>query len=156
MSGTGMVGVAVLALLDEPRVLGEAARVEEERQPVSVAHLAHGSQVRQDTGWPPPELLVTVTNTTGTFSAPRSLIRASSASVSMLPLNGWIVAGSRPSGMTQVDRLGAGELDVGAGRVEVGVRRDHLARSADDAEQDLLGGSALVGRDDVAERATAR
>ena len=45
MSGTDRIGVAVLALLDEPRVLGEAAGVEEERQVVSVAHLAHRAQV---------------------------------------------------------------------------------------------------------------
>jgi hypothetical protein len=55
-------------------------------------------------------------------------------------------------GDDQVDRLGAGELDVGAGGVEVGVVRDHLARPADDREQDLLGRAALVRRDDVGER----
>jgi hypothetical protein len=52
----------------------------------------------------------------------------------------------------QVDRLGAGVLDVGAGGVEVGVVRHDLARPADHREQDLLGGAALVGRDDVGER----
>ena len=55
-------------------------------------------------------------------------------------------------GDDQVDGLGAGVLDVGAGRVEVGVVGDGLARAADRREQDLLGGPALVGRDDVAER----
>ena len=53
-----------------------------------------------ETGWPPPELLVTVTNTTGT-SAPRAVSSASSASTSMLPLNGWSADGSRPSAMTR-------------------------------------------------------
>ena len=45
MSGMRSVRVARLALLDEPGVLGEAARVEEERQAVSVADRAHGAQV---------------------------------------------------------------------------------------------------------------
>ncbi len=54
-----------------------------------------------DTGWPPPELFVIVTNTTGMDAAPRSVMSASSASVSMLPLNGWRVDGECPSGMTR-------------------------------------------------------
>ena len=37
----------------------------------------------------------------------------------------------------EVDRLGAGELDVGPGRVEMGVVRNHATRAAEDAEQDL-------------------
>ena len=55
-------------------------------------------------------------------------------------------------GDDEVDRLGAGCLDIRPGRVEVGVVRDDLARPADDREQDLLGRPALVRRDDVAER----
>ena len=53
-----------------------------------------------DTGWPPPELLVTVNITIGMRSAPTSSIVALSASTSMFPLNGRITDGSRPSGMT--------------------------------------------------------
>jgi hypothetical protein len=53
-----------------------------------------------ETGCPPPELFVIVTNTTGT-SAARSWSSPSSAPRSMLPLNGWIVCGSRPSGITR-------------------------------------------------------
>ena len=72
--------------------------------------------------------------------------------MSTLPLNGWIAVGSRPFGDDQVERLGAGRLDVGAGRVEMRVVGDDLPRPADHREQDLLGRAALVGRDDVAER----
>ena len=54
-----------------------------------------------ETGWPPPLLLVTVTNTAGTASAPRSVRNASSAATSMLPLNGWTADGTRPSAMTR-------------------------------------------------------
>ena len=52
----------------------------------------------------------------------------------------------------QVDRLGAGVLDVGARRVEVGVVGDDLRRTAEDGEQDLLRRAALVRWDDVLER----
>jgi hypothetical protein len=48
------------------------------------------------TGWPPPELLVTVSITSGTAAA-RSDSNRSSAATSMLPLNGWRAAGCRPS-----------------------------------------------------------
>ena len=72
--------------------------------------------------------------------------------MSMLPLNGWIADGSWPSCDDEVDRLGARELDVGPGRVEVGVVGNPLAGAADDREEDLLGGPTLVCRDDVPER----
>ena len=39
------IGIAILALLDEPGVLREAAGIQEERQPVSVTDLAHRAQV---------------------------------------------------------------------------------------------------------------
>ena len=52
----------------------------------------------------------------------------------------------------QVDRLRPGELDVGAGRIEVRVVGDDLARTAHDAEEDLLRSAPLVGGDDVLER----
>jgi hypothetical protein len=53
-------------------------------------------------------------------------------------------------GDDQVDRLRAGELDVRPGRVEVGIRRHDLAGPRDHAEEDLLGGPALVRGNDVA------
>jgi hypothetical protein len=59
----------------------------------------------------------------------------------------WVAA----LGDDQIDGLGAREFHVGARRVEVRVVRDDLVRSAQDAEQDLLGGPTLVGGDDVRE-----
>ena len=52
-------------------------------------------RLASDTGWPPPLLLVIVTITTGT-SSPRAREQRSSASTSMLPLNGWSAAGRGP------------------------------------------------------------
>ena len=51
----------------------------------------------------------------------------------------------------QVARLGAGVLDVGTRGVEVGVVGHHVARPGDGAEQDVLGGAALVRGDHVLE-----
>ena len=53
-----------------------------------------------ETGWPPPELFVNVSMTSGTL--PRLSARHfSSLPTSMFPLKGWRAAGSRPSGMTK-------------------------------------------------------
>ena len=49
-----------------------------------------------DTGWPPPELFVSVMNTTGTS---RSASARRSASTSMFPLNGCLDDGTSASGM---------------------------------------------------------
>jgi hypothetical protein len=53
------------------------------------------------TGWPPPELLVIVTKTAGTFAGPSSARRVSSLTRSMFPLNGCSTSGWRPSSMTR-------------------------------------------------------
>ena len=96
------------------------------------------------TGWPPPELLVTVSITSGTASARSASSRSQRRDVHVA-LEGVPQRRLRALRDRQVDGLGAGELDVGPGGVEVGVVRDHPARPADDGEQDLLGGPALVG-----------
>ena len=104
-----------------------------------------------ETGWPPPELFVTVTITSGMLAAPSVSISRSSAATSRLPLKGtrsWV---SAASGRGQIDGPGTRELDVGARGVEVGVVRNDMARLAGDGEQDALGGAALVRGDDVAE-----
>ena len=102
-----------------------------------------------ETGWPPPELLVTVSITSGMRSRPTRAISSSSAATSMLPLKGCRVAGWRAFGDRQVDRLGADELDVGARGVEVRVVGHDVALLAHHAEQNALGGAALVRRNHV-------
>ena len=67
----------------------------------------------------------------------------------MSPLKGAASAAASRGG--QVDGLRAAELDVGARRVEMGVVRHDLAGTADDREEDLLGGPTLVRGDDVLE-----
>ena len=58
-------------------------------------------------------------------------------------------AGLAAFGDDEVDGFGADELDVGAGGVEVGVVGHDVALLAHAAEEDALGGAALVGGDDV-------
>ena len=52
-------------------------------------------------------------------------------------------------GGEQVDGFGAGEFDVGAGGVEVGVVGNDHALAAGDSEENALGGAALVRGDHV-------
>jgi hypothetical protein len=129
MSGIAAIGVAVLALLDEPGVLGEAAGVEEERQAVSVADLAHGAQVRQRHRLAAPGVV------RDRHEHDRHVLAAALADqrVERVDVHVALERVDRRRltalGDDAVDRLGARELDVGAGRVEVGVRRDDLARA---------------------------
>ena len=102
-----------------------------------------------ETGWPPPELLVTVSMTSGMRSRPTRAISASSAATSMLPLKGCASAGCARFGDRQVDGLGAHKLDVGARGVEVRVVGNDVALLAHHVEQNALGGAALVRGDHV-------
>ena len=54
-----------------------------------------------DTGWPPPELLVTVNITSGILSRPTSSMVARRRSVSMFPLKGYVDLWSRDSAVTR-------------------------------------------------------
>ena len=105
-----------------------------------------------ETGWPPPLLLVIVTKTAGTFSGAalgQEGLERRDVHVSLERMeHRW----NATLGDDQVDGLGAGVLDVGAGRIEMGVVGDGLSGATDRREQDLLGGPALVRRDDVFER----
>ena len=120
--------------LDEPGVLGEAAGVEEQRDAVPVADVAHRAQVLEA-----DRLAAAGVVGDGDHHQrdARRRRRARSAppapATSMLPLNGCAGDGLAALGDDQVDGLGAGELDVGAGGVEVGVVGHHLARPADHA-----------------------
>ena len=104
-----------------------------------------------DTGWPPPELLVTVSITSGTRRAPVSSISASSAATSMLPLNGCRVLGERALGNRQIDRLRAANSTLArvvSKWVLFGTTSPGLH---DDAEQNPLGGAPLMRRQHVLE-----
>ena len=93
-----LVGVAVLALLDEPRVLGGARRVEVDLDAVALSsRIARRFSI--DTGWPPAMFTVTATLTYGMKLAPTRAISASSLPMSTLPLKGSSIAGLWASSM---------------------------------------------------------
>ena len=104
-----------------------------------------------ETGWPPWELFVTVIMHSGMFSAPISRMNSFQRRGVHVPLEIGDAVGVDALGRGQIDRHGAGELDVRAGRVEMGVVGHVLARPAHDREQNLLRRAALVRRDDILE-----
>ena len=58
-----------------------------------------------ETGWPPPELLVTVIMHSGMRARPVSAICRRSLAGSMFPLKGWTREGTFPSAMTRSTAL---------------------------------------------------
>ena len=104
-----------------------------------------------ETGCPPPELLVTVSITSGIFAAPsardqrfqRGHVHVALEIQPRLRVGGF--------GDGQVDGARAGEFDVGARGIEVRIGGDDVPRLAHHGEQDALGGASLVRRDHVAE-----
>ena len=145
------VGLPGLAELDEPGVLGEPAGVEEQRHAVAVADRPNGPEVLERDGLAAAGVVGDRDEHDGHVRAARSASSRSSAATSMLPLNGWTNDGSRPSGITR-STASAPRASTFARVVSKWVLfGTTLARAAEDGEQDLLGGAALVGRDDVAE-----
>ena len=145
------VRLARLAGLDEPRVLGEPAGVEEQRDAVAVAHGTDRAQVLERDRLAAARV-VRDGDEDDRDAVAVGVEQGLEPSDVHVPLERvdrlWVAA----LGDDEVDRLGARELHVGARGVEVGVVGDDLVRPAQDAEQDLLGGPTLVGRDDVRER----
>ena len=153
MSGIGRSRLARLAQLDEPGVLGEAAGVEEQRHAVAVAHRAHGAQVLQR------DRLAAARVVGDRHEHDRHVLGAalvdaarSSAATSMLPLNGWIDGGSRPSAITRSTASAPVTSTLARVVSKWVLLGTTLPGAAEHAEQDLLGRAALVGRDHVPER----
>jgi hypothetical protein len=61
--------VPILTLADEPGVFREPARIQIKGIPKRLAIARTASRLRIETGWPPPELSVTVTMINGMRSA---------------------------------------------------------------------------------------
>ena len=144
------LGLARLTLADEPRVLREATGVEEERPVVLVADRAHSAQVLERDRLSSPGVVGDGHEDDRDVVTAIGEQRVEATQVHV-PLEGVEVRRVQALGDDQVERLSPGRLDVGPRRVEVGVVRDDLAGAADDAEQDLLRGPALVRRDHVGE-----
>ena len=107
--GDRPVGLARLALLDEPGVLGEAAGVEEQRHAVAVADRAHRAQVLERDRLAAARVVGDGhEHDRDALGAALARAGASSAATSMLPLNGWQRRRVAALGDHEVDRLGAG------------------------------------------------
>ena len=104
-----------------------------------------------ETGCPPPELLVTVSITSGIFAAPSAAISASSAATSMLPLKSSRACVSRASGMGRSTARAPVNSTLARVVSKCVLEGTTLARLAHHGEQDALRRAPLVGRDHVAE-----
>ncbi len=144
--------LARLALADEPGVLGEPAGVEEEGQTEPVADGADAAQVLQRDRLAAAGVVGHGHEDDGHVLGAARLDERGQCGEVHVALEGVLQGRLATLRDDQVDRLGAGELDVGPGRVEMGVVGDRQARATDRREEDLLGRPALVGGDDVAER----
>ena len=155
MSATSRSRLARLALADEPGVLGEAAGVEEQRHAVAVAERPHAAQVLQRDRLAAAGVVGDRHEHDGDVGAPRSSSSASRRSRSMFPLNGWSDAGSRPSGITRSTASAPVASTLARVVSKWVLFGTTLPGTADDGEEDLLGGAALVGGDDVRGTGTA-
>ncbi len=146
-----LLGVSGLAELDEVGVLGQAAGVEVERRVVLGAdrgHLAHvGKRDRLPAAGVVGDGEHDERDAVGAVLGER-LTEAVDVHVA---LEGVVRVHVGELGRGEVERDGSAELDVGARRVEVAVVGHHVALVAHDGEEDPLGSSALMGRDDVLE-----
>ena len=103
-----------------------------------------------ETGWPPPELLVTVSMTSGICSRPTRGDEGFERGDIHVALEGMRRGGVLAFFDDQIDGFGADEFDVGARGVEVGVVGNDVTFLAGHAEEDAFGGASLMRGDDVA------
>ena len=144
-------GITGLALPDEKRVLGETAGVEIEWNPVAGGDALHGLDVGHGNGLAAAGIVGhgqhDQGNPPGAFGFDQPLQRGH-VHVAFEIEPGLRVGGLRNG---QVDGARAGELDVGACRVEVRIAGYYLFRMANHLKENTLRRAALVGGDDMAE-----
>ena len=141
--------MAGLAQLDEVRILGEPAGIQEERNAVTTAQRAGLPEVLHRDRLPAAGVV------RHREHAERHLARLGVLE-QRLQLIEIYVALERMAGLRllalwndEVHRLRARRFDVGAGRVEVRVVRHDLPLATDGREEDALGGAALMSRNDM-------
>ena len=148
----GPIGVARLALVDEPGVFGEAAGVQIERE----CHAARSHALdRLDVGHGDRLPAAGVIgdgehdqrNACRAFGGDQGFQRAHVHVA--LEIQARLRVGGFGNG--QIHGARAGEFDIGAGGIEVGVGGDHVAGLAHHGEQDAFGRASLVGGNHVAE-----
>jgi hypothetical protein len=144
-------GLARLPKLDEPGILGEPAAVEEKWDAVAIADGPHRPEVLERHGLPAAR----VVRDRDEDDRHPSLVPGEEGfegvdvHVALERMDRRRIAAL---GDDEVDGLGTRRLNVRPRGVEMGVVGDQRSRPADDREEDLLRGAALMGRDDVLER----
>ena len=137
--------VSRLAQLDEPRILGKAAGVKVERNAVPRQTALTCRAFSIETGCPPPELLVTVSITSGMRSRPTRSIRALQRGHIHVALERMLQAqAGLPSGITRSTAsapVNSTLARVVSKCVLLGTTSPFLQAHA---KQDALGGAALV------------
>ena len=152
MSATSRPALSRLTLAHEPGVLGEPARVEEERHAVAVAERPRAAHVLERDGLPAARVVRDRDHHQRHPFGPVVEQQALQPLEVDVPLERVEARRLERLRNRKVDGGRLGELDVRTGRVEVRVVRDDLAAPADRGEQDLLRRPALVRRDHVRER----
>jgi hypothetical protein len=144
------MGLPFLALLDEPGVLGKAARVEKERLPEAVAQRPYAAQVGQRHRLPAAGVVRhRDDDQRDTIAvAVQRRFEFGEIHVALERMQHRRLASFRDH---EVARLGLFDLDVRARRIEVVVVGHDLAGQQDRVEQNALGCPPLVRRDDVGE-----
>ena len=146
----GAALLPLLAPLDEVRVLGEAAGVEEEGLLEPVAEGAHAAEVLERDRLPAAGVVRDGDHDERNAVAVL-LERLFEGRKIHVALERVEETRDAPFRDDEVARLGALDLHVRARRVEVVVVRDDVALVEDRVEEDALGGAPLVRRDDVLE-----
>ena len=145
------IGVAGLALADEPGVLGEAAGVQVERESVAGTDGFDGLDVGHRDGLAAAGVVGDgehdQRDVRGAFARDQCFQRGD-VHVALEIQAGLGIGGL---GQREVHGARAGELDVGARGIEVRVGGDDVAGLAHHGEEDAFGGASLVRGDHVAE-----
>ncbi len=137
--------------MNEPRVLGKAARVQKEGNGEATTDLARATNVGQRNGLSPARIIGDRHEDDGDRGGAiaKEFLEGTQIHVSLERVQRGDVV---PFGYHQISSLGAGEFDVGPRGIEMGVVGNQLARTAHHREENPLGGAALVGGNDVTKR----
>ena len=136
--------VTLLTQLDEPGIFGEAAGVEIERDTVALADGAHLAHIFHGDRLAPAGVVGDGEHDQRNVIAADALNESFESSNVHVAFERMIDRRLPAFGDDEIDRLRADEFHVGAGGVEVGVVGNDVALLAHHAEEDALGGAALV------------
>ncbi len=144
--------VTIFTLFDEPGVLGEPARIEEERDVVAVTNFPNRTEVGHRHGLTTARVVRDGDHDQG-HPIPAYLLDGPDECINIhISFEGELRGRIPALSDQEIASLSALILDVGPRRVEVRVVRNNVPRFNHSREEDLLRRSTLMGRDDFFER----